>query len=164
MVKSYFLITDFDSRLNFIKSPFIQTSVLVSILKLYVPKLVNFLLVIAKESKMITTEFITGCTVAVTSAWKEPVPGWTNSKNGPTGFMMGAAKGVVRRLPAARDLIYDYIPVDTVINELIVAAWHVGTTRYLNFMLSMPLLMLPHHLLHLALPLHVRVCTHTFVS
>jgi fatty acyl-CoA reductase len=65
----------------------------------------------------------------ITSAWKEPVPGWTNSKNGPTGFMMGAAKGVVRRLPASKDLIYDYIPVDTVINELIVAAWHVGTTR-----------------------------------
>jgi len=64
---------------------------------------------------------------------------------------MGAAKGVVRRLPANKDLIYDYIPVDTVINELIVAAWHVGTTRYLNFTLSVPSHMLPHHL-HLAPP------------
>jgi fatty acyl-CoA reductase len=44
--------------------------------------------------------------------------------------MMGAAKGVVRRLPINKDFIYDYIPVDTVINELIVAAWHVGTIRY----------------------------------
>ncbi|KAJ9578551.1 hypothetical protein L9F63_005280 [Diploptera punctata] len=42
---------------------------------------------------------------------------------------MGAAKGIVRRLPVSRDVIYDYIPVDIVINELIVAAWHVGTTR-----------------------------------
>lgn len=65
----------------------------------------------------------------ITCAWKEPVPGWTISKNGPTGFLMGAAKGVVRRVPARKDIIYDYIPVDTVINELIVAAWHVGTTR-----------------------------------
>ncbi|PSN49955.1 putative fatty acyl-CoA reductase [Blattella germanica] len=65
----------------------------------------------------------------ITCAWKEPVPGWTISKNGPTGFMMGAAKGVVRRLPLSKDLIYDYIPVDIVINELLVAAWHVGTTR-----------------------------------
>lgn len=68
--------------------------------------------------------------VAVTCAWKEPVPGWINSKNGPSGFIMGAAKGVVRRLPANKKLIYDYIPVDIVINELIVAAWHVGTIRY----------------------------------
>lgn len=65
----------------------------------------------------------------ITCAWKEPVPGWTNSKNGPTGFMMGAAKGIVRRLPVDKDLIYDYIPVDTVINQLMVAAWHVGNTR-----------------------------------
>lgn len=99
-----------------------------------------------------TAEFITDCIVAVTSAWKEPVPGWTNSKNGPTGFMMGAAKGIVRRLPARKDLIYDYIPVDTVINELIVAAWHVGTTRYLRFTLWMPSHMLAHHLLNPAPP------------
>lgn len=65
----------------------------------------------------------------ITCAWKEPVPGWTISKNGPTGFIMGAAKGVVRRLPINKDIVYDYIPVDTVINELIVAAWHVGATR-----------------------------------
>jgi fatty acyl-CoA reductase len=75
------------------------------------------------------------CTVAVTCAWKEPIPGWTNSKNGPAGFMMGAAKGIVRRLPVNKNLIYDYIPVDIVINELIVAAWHVGTTRYAKFTL-----------------------------
>jgi len=81
---------------------------------------------------------------------------------------MGAAKGIVRRLPANKDLIYDYIPVDTVINELIVAAWHVGTTRYLNFMLSVPSHMLPHHLLHIAPPptqthtqMHIDTKTHS---
>jgi hypothetical protein len=89
-------------------------------------------------------ECIVCCTVAVTSAWKEPAPGWTNSKNGPTGFLMGAAKGIVRRLPADKNLIYDYIPVDVVINELIVAAWHVGTTRYADTYLSSLL----HHYLH----------------
>ncbi|XP_066990946.2 putative fatty acyl-CoA reductase CG8306 [Anabrus simplex] len=65
----------------------------------------------------------------ITSAWKEPIPGWTNSKNGPTGFMMGASKGVVRRLPVKSDLIYDYIPVDMVVNEILVAAWHVASKR-----------------------------------
>lgn len=67
---------------------------------------------------------------SVTCAWKEPVPGWINSKNGPSGFFMGAAKGVVRRLPVGKNLVYDYIPVDIVINEMLVAAWHAATKKY----------------------------------
>lgn len=61
----------------------------------------------------------------IIGAWKEPVPGWTASKNGPQGFLMGASKGVVRRLPVAKNLVYDYIPVDVVVNNLIVAAYSV---------------------------------------
>lgn len=97
----------------------------------------DWLLIISEEPKSLITiaEFMICCNVAVTCAWKEPVPGWTNSKNGPTGFIMGAAKGILRRLPIDKDITYDYIPVDIVINELIVAAWHVGTTRYAKFAL-----------------------------
>ena len=65
----------------------------------------------------------------VTGSWKEPLPGWTTSKNGPQGFLMGASKGVVRRLPVAKDLIYDYIPVDTVVNSLLAAAFSVAQDR-----------------------------------
>lgn len=64
----------------------------------------------------------------ITGAWKEPLPGWTISKNGPQGFLMGAAKGVVRRLPVSVDLIYDYIPVDVVVNQILV----IGATIALN--------------------------------
>lgn len=42
---------------------------------------------------------------------------------------MGASKGVVRRLPVVKDIIYDYIPVDLVINNLIVAAYAVNQDR-----------------------------------
>lgn len=42
---------------------------------------------------------------------------------------MGASKGVVRRLPLAKELIYDYIPVDIVVNSLIVAACTVERDR-----------------------------------
>lgn len=66
---------------------------------------------------------------AVTAAWKEPVPGWTISKNGPQGFLMGASKGVVRRLPVAPNLVYDYIPIDVVVNQLLITAWHVNQKR-----------------------------------
>lgn len=65
----------------------------------------------------------------IIGAWKEPIPGWTISKNGPQGFLMGASKGVIRRLPVGKELVYDYIPVDVVVNELIVAAFHAGLTE-----------------------------------
>lgn len=67
------------------------------------------------------------CFATVVGAWKEPIPGWTISKNGPQGFIMGAAKGVIRRLPVGKQLIYDYIPVDVVVNQLLVAGFHAGT-------------------------------------
>jgi fatty acyl-CoA reductase len=65
----------------------------------------------------------------ITAAWNEPTKGWTISKNGPQGFLMGASKGVIRRLPVDTSLIYDYIPVDTVVNEVLVTAYHVAQKR-----------------------------------
>lgn len=68
----------------------------------------------------------------VVGAWREPVAGWTISKNGPQGFLMGASKGVIRRLPVAKELVYDYIPVDIVVNNLLVAGYHAG--KYLPYL------------------------------
>lgn len=65
----------------------------------------------------------------VNAAWKEPIPGWTISKNGPQGFFMGASKGVVRRLPVDVNLVADYIPLDMVVNEVLVTAYHVNKIR-----------------------------------
>jgi hypothetical protein len=42
---------------------------------------------------------------------------------------MGAANGVVRRLPVDKDLIYDYIPIDVVVNNILVAGWFVHAKR-----------------------------------
>lgn len=42
---------------------------------------------------------------------------------------MGASKGIVRRLPVAENLVYDYIPVDIVVNSLIVAAYSIDRDR-----------------------------------
>lgn len=73
------------------------------------------------------------CTIVrpsmIVGAWKEPTPGWTISKNGPQGFLMGASKGVIRRLPVAKHLVYDYIPVDIVVNNLLAAGYHAGITK-----------------------------------
>ncbi|XP_044261521.1 putative fatty acyl-CoA reductase CG8306 [Tribolium madens] len=79
------------------------------------------------EHEIKNCETIFPCTIVrpsmIIGAWKEPIPGWTISKNGPQGFLMGAAKGVIRRLPVGKSLIYDYIPVDVVVNNLLAAGY-----------------------------------------
>lgn len=67
--------------------------------------------------------------VLVIGAWKEPVPGWTISKNGPQGFFMGAAKGVVRRVPISSNIVYDYIPVDVVVNNILAATYNAAISK-----------------------------------
>ncbi|XP_052838640.1 putative fatty acyl-CoA reductase CG8306 [Drosophila gunungcola] len=68
----------------------------------------------------------------ITAAWKEPLPGWTISKNGPQGFFMGASKGVLRRLPLDPTIIMDYIPIDVVVNGIITTGYYVNSLQAKN--------------------------------
>lgn len=43
--------------------------------------------------------------------------------------MMGASKGIVRRLPVGLETVYDYIPVDVVVNEIIICAQYVAKKK-----------------------------------
>ncbi|XP_026474314.1 putative fatty acyl-CoA reductase CG5065 [Ctenocephalides felis] len=65
----------------------------------------------------------------VTAAWKEPLPGWVDNLNGPTGLLAGAGKGILRTIVCHRDLLADFMPVDVCINLLITVAWHTGINR-----------------------------------
>ncbi|XP_046382375.1 putative fatty acyl-CoA reductase CG5065 isoform X2 [Ischnura elegans] len=65
----------------------------------------------------------------VTAAWKEPIPGWVDNLNGPTGMIAGAGKGVLRTILCHRDLVADLVPVDIAINLMISVAWHTATAR-----------------------------------
>lgn len=65
----------------------------------------------------------------VTAAWKEPLPGWVEGLNGPSGMMIGAARGVVRSMHCNPDMPADVIPVDMAINAIICAAWDRGQTE-----------------------------------
>lgn len=42
---------------------------------------------------------------------------------------MGASKGVVRRLPVDTKVIYDHIPVDVVVNEVLITAQYVNKKK-----------------------------------
>ncbi|XP_059487923.1 putative fatty acyl-CoA reductase CG5065 [Neocloeon triangulifer] len=65
----------------------------------------------------------------VTAAWKDPISGWVDNLNGPTGMIAGAGKGVLRTILCYRDLVADLVPVDICINLMISVAWNTAVHR-----------------------------------
>ncbi|XP_017018975.1 putative fatty acyl-CoA reductase CG5065 isoform X1 [Drosophila kikkawai] len=60
----------------------------------------------------------------VTPAIFEPLPGWVDNMNGPTGVLIGAGKGVIRSMICNGELKSEVIPVDIAINGLILLPYH----------------------------------------
>ncbi|KAL6258578.1 hypothetical protein P5V15_010532 [Pogonomyrmex californicus] len=60
---------------------------------------------------------------------KEPMPGWVDNLNGPTGLLVGAGKGVIRSMHCNGDYHAEVVPVDIAINNLIVIAFRIATNR-----------------------------------
>nr|CAH7741189.1 unnamed protein product [Callosobruchus chinensis] len=65
----------------------------------------------------------------VVAAYKEPIPGWVDNINGPTGILIGAGKGVIRTMHCNTKLVADIVPVDMVINSILLAAWKQGVKQ-----------------------------------
>ena len=65
----------------------------------------------------------------VTAAWREPVSGWVDNLNGPTGMLAAAGVGLMQTIYAKRDKRADLIPVDIACNMLCVLAWKIGTSH-----------------------------------
>ncbi len=72
---------------------------------------------------------------SVIPAWEEPIPGWVDNLNGPTGLLTAAGKGVLRTMHCNGKYDADLIPVDVVCNGLIAIAWKFNTDldRWKNF-------------------------------
>ncbi|KAB0791432.1 hypothetical protein PPYR_03232 [Photinus pyralis] len=64
----------------------------------------------------------------VIASWKEPMPGWIDNLNGPTGLLVGAGKGVIRSMHCDPSYEADLVPVDICTNSIILTAWKLGTT------------------------------------
>lgn len=62
----------------------------------------------------------------VLSSYSEPVKGWVDNWNGPTGIIAATGKGVFRSMYCKIDKAADFIPVDMVINLMLVSAWKVA--------------------------------------
>lgn len=59
----------------------------------------------------------------VTCSLQEPIPGWIDNLNGPSGFIVGVGKGLLRTAITDCNLVGDMIPVDIAINLMIAAGW-----------------------------------------
>lgn len=66
----------------------------------------------------------------VVASYKEPVPGWIDNMNGPTGLMIGGGKGVIRSMLGNVHYMADIMPCDMAVNATIALAWQVGTEKF----------------------------------
>lgn len=60
--------------------------------------------------------------------WKDPLPGWTDNINGPTGLLIGAGKGVIRTMYCNENGYADYLPADIAINAILLC-----TCNFISF-------------------------------
>lgn len=68
----------------------------------------------------------------VLSSFKEPVSGWVDNFNGPTGIVSAVSKGLFRTILCEESCVADLIPVDLVINLMIVTAWYTASRKGAN--------------------------------
>lgn len=59
----------------------------------------------------------------VGASWREPVKGWVDNFNGPSGLMAALSKGLLRSMVGDESATADIVPVDSVVNLLLAAAW-----------------------------------------
>lgn len=66
----------------------------------------------------------------------EPIPGWTDNINGPTGLLIGAGKGVLRSMYCNPSTYGDYLPVDYAVNGIMVSSWNFVYNKWAHFFLK----------------------------
>lgn len=57
--------------------------------------------------------------------YAEPMPGWVDNLNGPTGLLVGGGKGVIRSMHCKANYNADFVPVDFAINATIAIAYKI---------------------------------------
>ncbi|KAL8601936.1 hypothetical protein ACOMHN_008428 [Nucella lapillus] len=65
----------------------------------------------------------------VGASWLEPLPGWVDNLNGPTGMLVAIGKGLLRCMIGNHNATADLIPVDIATNAMIAATWYTGVVK-----------------------------------
>lgn len=61
----------------------------------------------------------------VAGVWRQPICGWVDNFNGPTGVILSMMTGAIQAMLACPNYCADIVPVDIVANLIICAAWQV---------------------------------------
>uniref|UniRef100_A0A182K5A8 Fatty acyl-CoA reductase n=1 Tax=Anopheles christyi TaxID=43041 RepID=A0A182K5A8_9DIPT len=65
----------------------------------------------------------------VSSAYREPTPGWVNNFNGPAGMVVPVIRGQVYWCYGADDATVHMVPVDYCVNALLAVGWENGQRK-----------------------------------
>lgn len=66
----------------------------------------------------------------VAGIWRQPICGWVDNFNGPTGVILSMMTGAIQAMVACPDYCADIVPVDIVANLIICTAWQVHQQHY----------------------------------
>lgn len=61
----------------------------------------------------------------VGGAWKQPIRGWVDNFNGPTGVILAMMSGALQGMHVRPDYCADLVPVDVVANLIICSPWKI---------------------------------------
>jgi len=61
--------------------------------------------------------------LTVVSTIEEPVPGWADNFNGPTGLLVACGVGILRSQNCDPNIVADFVPADIVARTLITAVY-----------------------------------------
>lgn len=62
----------------------------------------------------------------IAGIWRQPICGWVDNFNGPTGVILAMMTGAIQAMIAYPDYCADIVPVDIVANLIICTAWQVN--------------------------------------
>lgn len=65
----------------------------------------------------------------VTATWKEPLQGWVDNYNGPSGLYIATGKGFLRSMFGTSNCVADLTPIDLPVNVLISVAWYTAVMK-----------------------------------
>ncbi|XP_069683847.1 putative fatty acyl-CoA reductase CG5065 isoform X2 [Periplaneta americana] len=66
----------------------------------------------------------------VIPTYKDPIPGWVDTLNGPVGVLVAAGKGVLSSMMCNEKYQAEVIPVDIAINAILIATWKLAVDKY----------------------------------
>lgn len=64
----------------------------------------------------------------MTSAYKEPIAGWVDNINGPSGVIAGGGCGLIRVMRGNGQCLAELVPVDFVVNSMIAISYKTAKT------------------------------------